>query len=349
MEFNECRQKVFLDIASVLDNRIDSEQVFLLLGGIRAGIYQYKRKGLPFFIPGGMAEIHYPRILEMHGIEYRQISIDTLLLNVAYATDYLDCHILILLFNESILRKRTLEEVQQNVFGDSQLTIREIDIDQNRIILNHEDSCRYWVDLKLYQKIEQMDQISFTNKICIYEIDKRRLHLNLKLIREINRPKAELLKYSVAEFMKEHKEIVKTDFIRFDGKSSYKFLLQNLCSLRNEYKSCNNQIRFELMKKYIDVMANQYKKFTTVGSEANYRNEFAAILSSLDGEINLGKSVVAWKEISLKWIQITLRLTKLLADEHHRTMEILDELIDFHEDISKREFQEMEILMEVLR
>lgn len=264
MEFTECRQKVFQDIVSVVDNKIDFGKVFLLLGGIRAGFYQYTAKGLPFFIPGGIEMLHYPYILEQHNISYRKVSIDEILRNREQNPEYMEKKLFILLFMDSILETRNKEELQDNMFGDSQLTIREIDLEQSRILLNHENTKHYWVDIEVYREVEKKRNISMTNELCIYELDKQQLRCNYLLNAYIHTSDKELIKNCVEQFEKNRKLNVTENCIRYDGRIAYQFMENNLLALSKEYRRCKEQGRQSNMEHYIRKMSLQYKRFASL-------------------------------------------------------------------------------------
>ncbi len=346
MEFAECRQKVFQDLVSVVDEHVDPSQVFLLLGGIRAGIYQYTAKGLPFFIPSGIEMIHYPAILERHGIAYRKVSIDSVLANCKKDSDYMQKKMFIMLFLDSILESAGQNYMQDNMFGDSQLTIKSIDLKQNRIILNHENTKHYWVDIDVFREVEKRAQISMANQLCIYEIDREQMRQNQSLVEYIRTPREELLRSCCWLFMKNRRLQVMDNFIRFDGKIAYQFMEQTLLSLREEYSKCRDYDRREKMQRYVRGVLLQYKRFASVSSDGNYRNEFATILFEMGKPY--AEAAKGWKKISTDWIQLTLETTKLLACKKDVTEELLDCLTVFHRETSKCEFEQMEALIEVM-
>lgn len=346
MEFSECRQKVFQDLVSVVDREVAPSKVFLLLGGIRAGIYQYNAKGLPFFIPSGVEMMHYPAILGRFELDYNKISIDKVIKNCKRDSHYLDKKILILLFLDSILENCKKTNFEDNIFGDSQLTIKGLDFKQNRVILNHENTKHYWVDIDVFREIESRKKISMTNQLCIYELDREEIRQNQYFVSYIGTSSEELLRSCSQQFMKERKIRITDNCIRYDGNLAYHFMEKSLLGLLNEYKGCQDDDRKKKIESYVRGMMLQYKRFATVGSEGNYRNEFAHILFNMG--TGYAEVAQAWKTISMMWIQMTLEITKLLAQRENVMEEILNCMIKFHKEIAKIELEQMKVLEEIM-
>lgn len=338
MEYRECREKAFFDIISCIQPDICRWKSFLLLGGIRAGLYIYMKSNLPFFIPTGFSKIHYPYILEQYKVEWERVKISELIRKSESDICYQNDNVFILIFNDSMLRTREYEDISFGMFGDSQLTIKKIDLIHNKIVLNHENEQKYWIDIKLYEKIER-DSMSIANDIAIYRIGKQSLRNNKDLVRYINQDPCKLL-YNMANiFLLDKSEIVKKGLLRLDGKIAYDYLATQLLELKKTYLQSRKYEQKQYIEQYIFALVIQYKKFITVGSDANYRNEFVDILQAV--EIDLVPYVAEWKDIALSWTKLTIELTKLLKSKDNSHIEILDLLLEFHKIIGKREFETM--------
>ncbi len=318
MEYRECRQNIFLELFLEASKAITLQKQFLMLGGIRAALYVTKKCNIPVFVPTGFAKMHYPEILQKFNVEYEKERIGQFLDKTEETKLYKSDFFYIAPFNDSMLRTREYNSVNYNLIGDSQLLIHELERDTNRIIFAYgKDVQNYWIDMNVYRKVEKDIKLLVSNEFCVYKISKEKLRKNETLRREIEIPLTEQLKKNTEAFFVEETRKYYENTFRLDGLGSYRYLIQNYQNLKWSYLSSTDDIRKTQMLTYIAMCLKEFRRFATVGSEANYRNEFVNILQVCEGgmKVDLKASIEEWKSITLRWSRITMELTKVLAKE----------------------------------
>lgn len=131
---------------------------------------------------------------------------------------------------------------------------------------------------------------------------------------------------------------------------SYEIIINNLIKLKEKYIVSKNK---ENMRRYLRVFISNLKRFITMGSEANYRNEFVDVLNYVFKEYmtsDVEESIKIWKDISMRWIKITIIETKLekkqLSDKV--IIECLDNFISFYKEILELEREGVDRLLSIL-
>lgn len=354
MEYRECRQNIFLELFSEVSKTISLQKQFLLLGGIRAAVYVTRKDNIPIFVPTGFAKIHYPSILQRFNIEYEKERINEFLDKTEKKKLYEGDFFYIAPFNDSMLRTRDYKSVNHELIGDSQLLIHELECDTNKIIFAYgKDVQNYWIDMNVYREVEKNIKLFVSNEFCVYKISKEKLRKNKTLRRKIELPLVELLNRNAEAFFVEEKREYYENTFRLDGLGSYRYLMQNYQNLKKVYLSSTDSVRKMQILTYITMCLKEFKRFVTVGSEANYRNEFVDVLQVCDrkGEVDLKTSIEEWKNITLRWNRIIMELTKVLAKEktEESVLTGISVLIEFLSTICDAEEMGMRNLRNKLR
>lgn len=350
MEYRECRLKTIYTIFSEGGVKIDIQKIFLLIGGIRSGIYISNVNSMPIFTPNGLAKINYPYILDKFGISYKAISLESFL-NKYRDKKYKE-NMFIVLFNSSMLRERKYENISGDLIGQSQLLVRDVDYKNKKIILDVENSDEHWIDFDVYKQVEKKSLWLVGDALYIYEIDKSLLRSNKKIQQLANIDNKKILKQNLENFQKDEKEVYyeNNKTLRIDGYMSYEIIINNLIKLKEKYIVSKNK---ENMRRYLRVFISNLKRFITMGSEANYRNEFVDVLNYVFKEYmtsDVEESIKIWKDISMRWIKITIIETKLekkqLSDKV--IIECLDNFISFYKEILELEREGVDRLLSIL-
>lgn len=350
LNFRECRMVTLYEIMNyACSGTISMEKAFLMLGGIRNGIYYFKLDNIQVIGTGGAEEINCPGIFELLHIEYSVLEPQQFLQQLDEKVLDENRYFYVVPVLPEILNKGIQELGKIGTFGQSFFIIEEIR--DGKIYLKF-DQVETYLDIEVLRTLTIDEKWVIESSYGIYRIDKMKLKTNefLHKLGEISTKK--LLLYCVKRFTKSSK--MEGDFgtVRIDGPEVYALVCKHFADMRDFLEKQVEEKKRKAFTNYVYIQCLHYRKFLLSGTDAYYRNEFHYILNETFGQVpKFSEHLKKWDELEAQWRNHGRMLSKCCT--YRGIMEnselCLNNIVEFWEKIGQTELEVIEECKKLLR
>lgn len=336
MNFRECRQAVMKELLSFVDPSFDSRKNFLFLGGMRSAAYLFNYDKVKLYGLCGCGEINTPGIFEILEIDYKVIMAKDLFKVYDKAYPASDNFFVIPAVRE-MLNTDVVNMDNYSLVGHSYFTINSID--DEKIYLNtYDENEKYYLDRKVYNRINNSRNWIMEADFEIYVIDKNKLRKNTKLVMALQTSEKELLQKNINTFLVNTKNIGKAGTIRYEGIQVYEIISNHILAAYKYLKKVKGSDKYAKFLTYIYLQLINFRKMIAAGSDAYYRSEFLEILSTYP---EAADELNEWKALIALWRKFGRVLSRVASKQYlaNYAEEGLLELVQVWSRISDKEIK----------
>lgn len=347
MNFRECRQNSIYRILKILDNDLTIQKTFMLLGGIRNGMYFLNYHGINLIGLSGCAEINCPGIFEILGVEFSCIQPDSFI-QLFHQANNKKNNIYIIPILRDMLNTDKVDLDKLLIIGHSYLVVKSID--EKRIYFDTlDDNDDYYLDIGVFNKMNNKSQWVIESDFCVYEINIDKVSKNNKLEEFVNRSEKELLYDNVHNFLKNEKATGDCGTVRMDGEQVYEIVENHLLNMRKNLELVKNTDKYDNFTKYIYLQLVNIRKHIAAGSDGYYRVEFCDVLSNCTNT-KIEDNIKKWNCIVSNWRTMGRKLAQVTNMKYleHNADEALKNLIKSWNEIKHLEIGAMNELAGIL-
>lgn len=308
MNYRECRQKSIQQILKVLDQDITMQKTFLLLGGIRNGMYYFNYNNIKLIGLSGCAEINCPGIFEILNIDFKTIPADQFIEHYRYGENRSE-NVYVIPVMRELLNTKEVDMDKTMLIGHSYFTVKDVD-DEKIIFHTIDDSAMYYIDLDVFRQVNNKKHWIMESDFNVYEINKKKLLQNESLREMMKKSEEELLYENVQEFLMDREETGEEGTVRKDGRQVYDLVAEHLSNMKRKLEELEGTDRYENFIKYVYFQLANFRKFIAAGSDGYYRTEFCDVLEHTDKK-EIDKNREKWMDIVAKWRVLGRKLAQL--------------------------------------
>lgn len=333
----------------VCDGNVSMEKSFLMLGGIRNGIYYFNLGNYKVIGTGGAEEINCPGIFDVLHIDYECLEPQQFVNRIDSENLEMDKYFYVVPVLPELLNKSVNDLTKIGSFGQSFFMLDKIE--DGKIYFRF-DVQETYLDMDILRLLNTKENWVIESEFNIYKISKEKLKENTFINRMNKISMEKLLMHSLQRFTKHSKISGDYGTVRIDGVNVYQDVCDHFTNMKIYLEKLSSDKEIKCFVNYIYIQCTHFRKFILSGTDAYYRNEFRYILEELYGErVEFAQNLKEWEELEILWRNFGRKLSKYKTYKSimNNTKQYLDTVIDFWRSIGDKELSVVKECKELVK